>query len=477
MSTRLPYIPTILAITCVLSACGPKNDKKDPSDEILPEKTVLEGNVRLLSAEDPNCMTSGTTVATLPSATIYEWDGLKINSKVVSLTGQRTEETDFASAHILGAVTNYEVEYNCKLSASGEKECDKGSKAKQDLQWLRICRTDGKYQRHALETMALASFYYTETAYTFYNSITGSLSGIANSILIPQPKISYEITKKDGQIKKKIDADNASFQELAKTEKSPSLGVFKIYPTSQDYFTTNKHNLWEVPYVMRHEFGHHVFNHYVKDTAEANGISLSGHTGLDSILPVADRKHRPSLSLVDNTKIAQWALDGINETFADLYAYFAGNSAKDQLKGVECLDTSRDPSRPLTRAGQPKGLNKARIDIYEGRASAPASNGDCYEPTFDDEHDIATALGQPLARFIENTRLTGQGKDRAQILLIWAARMQQLVAQSRSSITTDLLVRELILSVKSITSDTSAACRELKPQISGLTLSTQACGG
>lgn len=473
--SRRQLISALPVAFILLSGCGLKLGKKsDKQDDVLPENNAPAGDIRWLVPEDQTCLATGTSIA-ISSATIYEWDGFKTSPKVVPVSGAKSDDKEFATQNIMAAAINFAQNYKCTLNDAGERKCVNATKDNSENRWLRICRPNGTYGRDSLEAMTLTAMHYTESAYKFYNSISGNLPGISKSILISQPKISREIIKTNGEVKNRVDADNAAFAELPASGSTPSYGLFMVYPTTQRWFNRNKNNLWEIPFVMHHEFGHHVFSHYIKEAAETTGLKLKSASGLDAIMPNREKASRQTFSLTTADDTAQLAIDGVNEAFADLYAYFAGGSALNQLRGVECLAVSRDPGSPTTRGGLLKGMDQTRVDIYEGRRSATTTSNDCYEPAFDDEHDIAVALGQPLAKFIETLSPQAQGKDRARFLLVWASRMQTLMNQGRSNVTVDTLVRELVLGAKSITPNTTSACRELAPRISGLPASLASC--
>ena len=233
--------------------------------------------------------------------------------------------------------------------------------------------------------------------------------------------------------------------------------------------------MWEIPFIIRHEFAHHVFDHYTGKASSALGFARELHylkLG-QSILPSSDRKPR-GLNLAPS-EIAKDALAGINETYADIYAYFEGGAKSDQLTGVSCLAISRDPSHANTKGGASKGLTATQIGMYEGKQDALAYT-DCYEPTYDDEHDIATALGYPLAQFIKTANSGGDNVSHAKAMLLWATRISQLLTTSSTSVSVDTLVRELVLTLKTdMSKNITSACTDLKPLISGLTQASAAC--
>ena len=359
---------------------------------------------------------------------------------------------------------------------SGDLSCVKNNSASnKDILTLKVCRADAVYSRDSLEAMTLTSHYFTENAYKFYDSIAGRKSGILPAVLLTQTKFKRHVTKDDGTTLDRFDVDNAAFADLDSTDLN-KFGLFIIFPTSTKSFDESGLNLWEVPFVMRHEFGHHVFAHYLGSAVKSVGLKLNDSMSIDLILPGPTRqrpRHTASFSLTAVTS-AQFAVNGINETYADLFAYFAGDSAKDQLKGIKCLDAVRDPSRATYVDGSKKGIDENSIDIYEGRAFA-AEKKDCAKPTFDDEHDIAAALGQPLAAFIETSYPGLTGAQRAEVLLNWAKKLNPLFRGSKRDIRIDNIVKELVLAVKEKNGLKKDACDNLKPAITGLPLATAAC--
>jgi hypothetical protein len=474
LSIQIATMISILANSACLPIFGRgRDDKKTPDKVILPTETSPSSDLRWLVKEDPECVNS----VQVSEITIYEWDGRQTAAKKVPFIGSAGPDKEFVSTKVIGSLVGYQSHYNCKLSAAGAEDCavDK-SKSSTVGKGFSMCRANGTYGRDSLESLVLTTQYYTESAYRFYESIEGSrLPGIKKAILVPQPLFKRHYTRADGTTYDKIDVNNASFVSVPATETQAELPVFFIYPTSLKSFAQSPVNLWEVPFVMSHEFGHHVLNHYIKKTLSLSSLSLAKDGSFESIMPMPSRKHpdQYALGLTADTSAPQFALDGINETFADLFGYFAGGGAKNQLAGVRCLDVSRDPSSAVTAKGSPKGLDKARVDIYEGRASALETT-ECTEPQYDDEHDIATALGQPIASFIEDVTPSMSAMGRAEILLTWATKINTLVA-TPSNVSLDTLVVELVKAVKLKNPLVAAACVNFKAAITGLPKASAAC--
>jgi hypothetical protein len=384
-----------------------------------------------------------------------------------------SDDGRFMSENITGSIMDSEAAESCTVSDSKDIACKSVATGKENGSgYLKVCRANGTYNRHSIEAMTLTAQYLIEENFKFYNSVSGRKMGLLPAQMLAQLKLKQDYQLPNGVIKTLYTSDNAAFQSGESGENSV---FFHLYPTSTAEFLKSGNNLWEVPFVMRHEFAHHVFEHYIGESLARQGISPSRHfMGMGpSILPRGEG--RPKAMALSDTDINVLSLNGMNETYADLYAYFQGGAVKEQLKGVSCLQVSRDPSSSTTKGGAPKGLTVAQINIFEGK-SAANDYSNCYEPTYDEEHDIATALGYPLAQFIKEANSGVDAAGHARVMLLWASRINQLVSNNFSSVSTDTLVRELVLTLKSdMGKSILAACAGLKPSITGLPQASAEC--
>lgn len=468
----------VLKICLTLSVVTFTSGCADVLQDILGQRkvrrssTTIADDIRWLSLEDPSCVQAGVSLP-ITSVTAYIWDRDQITAAKVPFETTSSEDGRLSSKNIVGAILGVEGAESCTVSDKNDISCESMSTGKEDgAGLLKVCRSDGTYKRDSIEAMTLTAQYLAQESFKFYNAISGKKEGLLPAQIISQYKLRQEYKLSNGSVKTTYLADNAAFQPGESNDLPVS---FHLFPTSKSEFTNTGLNLWEVPFVVRHEFAHHIFDHYTGDATGEAGITQKLHFSRKnhSILPRGEG--RPIGVALSSAEVAVQAVNGINETFADLYAYFEAGAVPDQIKGVNCLDISRDPSSPTTAAGSPKGLTPSQVSIYEGKADAvPYIN--CFEPTYDDEHDIATALGYPLAQFIKVANSGASATDQAKILLMWATRMNNLIDTSPDSVSVDTLVRELVLTLKTDASKSvGSACIELKRQITGLPLATAAC--
>lgn len=475
MPRRVYLIPILSCVVIPIAGCGEITSRLLGKENVRPQTSTQESDVRFLSLEDPECLNQKAT-ETISSATIYQWDGRISNPKTVTLNGRAGTSGEFVTANVIGSRLNVEETTKCIESVNGDKNCKMPSVTNQSSQvWLKICRSNGTYKRDSIEAVTLTGLYFIEQSYEYYSSIPGSKAGLKKSYLVPQIKSTRELTNAKGQTKTAIDSDNASFS--SETRNEGSFGVLTLYPTSSGFFKKSNNNFWEIPFVLQHEFGHHVLDYYITSALALNGLSLHHFVQQRDhwILPMpGDRQKNRSYQLAEGG-IQMLALSGIHELFADLFAHFAGGASADQLLGVMCLDVTRDPSSSKTKAGSMKGIDTSRIDIYEGRAQPAPGPTNCGEPTYDEEHDIAIALGYPIATFIKQVTKDQNAADASKLLLQWAAAMSTFIGQKFSQVTTDNLIRELVLSAKALPGNMTDACSALKPMITGLPQASNSC--
>ena len=229
-----------------LTSCGVLFDKSS-KQTIQRPSSPDEAGVSFLNFEDEACQSQSESSA-VEQVSIWEWNGSEAVATSVKFKGiGEKQEGALASDGVKGALTNITYEYECQKT---REDCKLKSKPdSKNVAVIKICKTNASYQRDSLESMTLTSQYFLSEAYKFYQSIASHKGTLEDTILLMQPKFrrSYSST---GAIK--VDADNAAFSGDSK------LNLFVVYPFSKAYYERSRVHLWEVPFTMKHEYGHHV---------------------------------------------------------------------------------------------------------------------------------------------------------------------------------------------------------------------------
>jgi hypothetical protein len=452
-------------------------------EEVQPQQSTTFDDLMLATMEDGACDLSGTTVA-VSSVDVWIWDGTITNRQTVPLLADRSgSEEYFASASVEGSLYGYADEQICTYN--GSLDC-KSTGKEQALRVIKICKSPASYGRQSLEGITITSQYLVERANSFYESLTTKKANIKSSALIIHPQIIKHVTLSSGAVKTLVDSHNAAFATSPET----AYGYFLVFPSSKKSYAKSPVNLWEVPFVMSHEFGHNVFAHHVEKAAESVGLSIRSHEDLDlhHILPRSfeefenqqgrSKSREKSLYFATDAEIASKSLKGVNELFADLYGFYGNGSATGLLKGITCLDKTRDPLADATPAGFSKVWGPTQLNIFEGRVEASDTAG-CSEPAFDGEHDVAAVLGYPIVTLYKALAPSVTDVSRMSVIVSWLDSVASHVTQNGNDITLDsmmaLMIEKIVAESTVSAALKSTACQSFKSRVTGLATTSAAC--
>lgn len=131
--------------------------------------------------------------------------------------------------------------------------------------------------------------------------------------------------------------------------------------------------LWEIPMVVLHEYGHHIFSEIIykekrnslfsEYLASKNTNHIHNEFCFDSAVPGVKYDYK-DVQAAEGQEGAQYVIKSINEGFADLISYY-GSKDKSSLKGVGCMAFSRDVYSPYFISGIKKSLNEDAIRQFK----------------------------------------------------------------------------------------------------------------
>jgi len=267
---------------------------------------------------------------------------------------------------------------------------------------LKICDATRAYPRASVEGAAKISQKHLSTARQFYDRLP-SKTALPDAALMVLPTVEKTATADDGTVTRTVLVDNLAY--------APSFGgepMFIVFPKSrravkQGLWTDV--NLWEVPWGLAHEFGHHVFRQH------------TGRTGLE-LVPIQSFE---LTAAAGPTPDDYWT--AVNEGFADLFAFYTHGAKKGQLRGVDCFETNRDVTEPRFVTGDMKILDATVAAKFAApRSGAPAN---CDKPSFQDVHTLGAVIAHGMDQlFTANGLVDPQAK--AEALLGWAERLGTL---------------------------------------------------
>jgi|GEM_PF-5869731 len=226
---------------------------------------------------------------------------------------------------------------------------DKGTK-------FSLCLSEGNYPEESIEYVALSLLYQLDRSKDFVHKSLNK--GISNVSLLVHPYfrdfISSEKTQSGEEIFFRYLTDNASFyqlendyfqesmilmppQSLEVVDGANSLGREVLYKGIP---------LWSFPFVSAHEYGHHVFQEFIGAKLPHELTSLmkkakSNHIHHFENTSISTSGAASSLELTQKEKVRRMVLF-VEESFADLFAYYSVENKYRTFKDVNCFENLRE---------------------------------------------------------------------------------------------------------------------------------------
>lgn len=421
----------------LLSGCGVRIQEEKKVDVIdqLPNDAALADRYFV---QDLDCQANGG-LADVGSQAIFQWQGGASRSTKFAFDG--TSATDTLKSAAVSA-TFYDFR-QVKTCEDGDLDsCVGESKTIGTERALRICKQKAAYDRVSVEGVALASLASINQAKAFYQGIEGHQPSILAAYLLVLPSIEKQVKDRAGAvIKREISSDNLAY--VSDFGGSP---VFVVYPKSREAVRQGLWkglNLWEIPWVLAHEYGHHVFRTHsavVSFTRNAKNLGFA---------------------LVDRDVTDEDVWDAVNESYADLFAFYAMGGKAGLTDGLDCFEKNRDVASPVFADGRVKALDREVLGLYFSETKGPA-RATCNEPNLQSEHAIGAIIAHGIARLFGASG-AGDVASQAARLLEWSRRLGDLQRSARdASLDFDAVIEEALLTIAPNKDLSAAQCDAVK---------------
>ena len=279
-----------------------------------------------------------------------------------------------------------------------------------------LCRADGDYIEMSVEATSLTGASLVEEAWNHYQNMNGAIA--------PAPKLTLQVHPRFDTYYKVVNpgendpsgfiwslTDNAAWGILGGER------LLLIFPRGKRSFTRGINgNLWQIPFVMAHELGHHVFDvHLTALRPEVSGNAFAGFT------PRIRRLYPDTLSLQqagagDHRIAHEMSWRALGEGFADLFAFYAGGQDESAIDAITFLKEDRNLRYNRFRDGTEKILDPENLDRFLHSRWIPAGTD------WTDEHVVGAVWAYGVYDLLG-------GSDGEDLLLAWLDGLVKHISQ------------------------------------------------
>ncbi len=378
----------------------------------------------------------------------------------------RTDALSLASSNLLGiysgAHSNKVIDRTFEFDDAGEHIIPSKSFQQEifseEFDDLFVCNLlPGSSTLEGVASYAAADI---KVASDWYKSITGeSLSAVQLHIHPSETLTIYERLSDTAKtkllalnpkadvkpIKIQADAVNNAYWTLVPNEETEddaedTLPVIAVFPHSSkntDGSADHPSPLWELPFVLRHEYGHHVFYHsltpllgsaqvHLKETLAANPTH---HSTRAISVPSVFAREKGKSPLIDTS----FLFGALNEGFADMYAFYASGLKMPGIEMAPCFVNTRDVASPsLGGVNVKKVFTADMIDILFNPKSLvksfdPSKDAGCNAFNVLEIHDLGAVIAHTVDKVFDASPAvqaeTDKARAKTKLALAWLDKL------------------------------------------------------
>lgn len=350
------------------------------------------------------------------------------------------------AGQIMGTVTN--VNQLLRLELVAEQREFNGHlryRLDEDPYTIKVCEQDATViPSNTLESVALTSIVTLVRAEQFYSSLSSAMSlkeYVFN--VFPNTKTSVYLRLEEDNIAgiepeedqpREVEiegsvTDNASWS-LSSGDESHSFQI-SVYPQSQQALEEGLFHgagLWQIPFVLSHEFGHHIFYHHYKKSFEQQSMlalydpkKLGGLFWTPQTLVTTRQlllnSENPDNPVENTSTHLLETIGAVNESFADLFAHYALNEDSG-LATISGFAKNREVNSSQFSDGKPKRFDRDNLNTFLAGLSdsvdlvplLEASEGSAEDYDLADIHIAGAIIAHGVDQLLTVTSSTPQEK-------------------------------------------------------------------
>ncbi|MCY4444168.1 MAG: hypothetical protein OXC44_05150 [Proteobacteria bacterium] len=401
-----------LLVSCTSNTHSPKTpvqQKRQPPSQTreqivqrLPPEVFFRGRFFL---QDPDCQLSQQQHS-IENIHYRSWNGTQLQhlkSQTLSIQGSPYLSSHFISSTLLPS----NLGLQCISTVIGIS-CKKKDISK-TYPHMSICKKDALYPLDSFESIALTALVHLEKSYlhylkarpSSYKTSPNTSPNIGPKKTLPKAKLYILplITTSRSESHENVMHQHAFQDNLSYISHFFDGPAFLINPPNNPHVQLQDVELWQSPWALAHEFGHHLLTYHsdvsLTHIATSHPPEGTHHyiTGLEAGL---EENSLPTFSEEQKIYHSIQAWNGFNEAFADLWAYDTVGQNSHSLYGINCLETTRDVTSSLFGGGQSKTLTHANLqDVYKIHSDQPPSHS-CQDGDFTKYHHLGASLAHGM---------------------------------------------------------------------------------
>ena len=318
-----------------------------PSDPAVPELIIHASDLETYSLGDAHCApiaSESEAPELLKTVELDRWQEGVLGRVLVETSALGIKTRPLSSAAVSGVLMDAVFRRTCDADIASPPNC--ATEANKPAGWLPIslgtpinaCLVAMTPARNSLEHLALSALTSIESASMAIRRLLPANTIIPPLSVIVTPRFEsrwiHWIENGNNSTYEQVLGDNLSyFPQTASTP--PYIALLPKQKASRDKVT-----LWESPFIISHEFSHH--------------IERSLHL---------DHFDEPRSQM----RIA------VSEGFADVTAFASLGLSSQSLKGIPCIGADRSPDQSAFNAGIPKIVTSALLDRMTSASASTAS--------------------------------------------------------------------------------------------------------
>jgi hypothetical protein len=259
---------------------------------------------------------------------------------------------------------------------------------------LKLCQDDTILSRNTIESAAVSTSYFIQKTNQRFAQIRPEirLDPIELHIL-PSIKRTIIERNRDGSTHRRslFMTDNAFYV--------PSENIISFLPHSKTMKRSGLDvNLWEVPMVASHEYGHHIFQSIVGKTSRLTE-GCFGHSSHQGLLTFTQGR---TVSIED-------VISAYNEGFADLVSWYTLEPQERSVLGVRCLEMTRDVGSSRFYDGKMKKFSAEALQVFFSEKSI-LSAASCESVNFQEIHVLGAIFAHTTDQLLRHLKIADKQK-------------------------------------------------------------------